>query len=84
MSIVPSATSVPANSSIRRRRRWASEHAAGMDADERDSVEIGVALDDLVSDADQGAPERLAVEQQFPGRLRGSHDRLLSGLTGPG
>ncbi len=55
-----------------------------VDADEGDAAEVGVALDDLVRDADEGAPERLAVEQKLSGLIRSSHDRLLSGLTGPG
>ena len=38
-------------------------HSARVDPDEGEPVEIGVALDDLVGDAHQGAPQRLAVEQ---------------------
>src|SRR5262249_49755282 len=48
-------------------------HAAGVDADQRDVVEPGVALDDLVGDAVEGAPARLAIQQQpLVGSLAGS------------
>ena len=36
-------------------------NAAGVDADERDRVEVGVRLDDLVGDAMKGALERVCV-----------------------
>ena len=59
-------------------------HAAGVDADERDGVEVVVALDDLVRDPRERPLDRFAVEQQAP---VGGHGmllhRLLSGLAGP-
>ncbi len=58
--------------------------AAGVDPDEGDVLEVGVPLDDLVRDADEGAPERFAVEQNLSRQLGSSQNRLLSGLTGPG
>src|SRR5919204_3339515 len=42
-------------------------HAAGVDADERDLFEVLVALDDLVGDPGEGAPEALCVEQDLAG-----------------
>src|ERR687895_129762 len=42
-------------------------HAARVDADERDRVEIGVPLDDLVRDPRQGAPDRFGIEQDLVG-----------------
>jgi hypothetical protein len=57
--------------------------AARVDPDERDGLEIRVALDDLVRDAGDRAPERLSVQQELVRLCRRSHDRLLSGLTGP-
>ena len=66
-------------------------------ADERNLVELGVRLDDLVSDARERSRERAGVEEDLPGRLHCAHRaarvaglgtcvviRLLSGLTGPG
>ena len=65
--------------------------SARVDADERDALELGVALDDLVGDARQRALDCLDVEDRR--RCRGSRGygalramlnlRLLSGLTGP-
>jgi hypothetical protein len=55
-----------------------------VDPDEGDVLEVGVPLDDLVRDADEGAPERFAVEQNLSRQLGSSQNRLLSGLTGPG
>jgi hypothetical protein len=58
-------------------------NAAGVDPNERDGVEIRIALDDLVGDPGKRPVQRLGVEQS-PGRLfGGSQRRLLSGLTGP-
>jgi len=37
-------------------------HAAGVDADERDLREVGVALDDLVRDPRQRLGDRLGIE----------------------
>ena len=45
--------------------------AAGVDADERDGVEVLVALDDLVRDPRERAVDRLAVEQNPPVRRHG-------------
>ena len=39
--------------------------AAGVDADERDSLELGIGLDDLVGDPRQAALDRLGVEQDL-------------------
>jgi hypothetical protein len=47
-------------------------HAARVDADERDAVELGVALDDLVRDPRQRAVDRVGVEE----------DPLLGGHRG--
>ena len=72
--------------------------ASRVDADERDSVEVGVALDDLVGDPRQAALDRLAVEENLVGGNAGLAQRfasvsvraqacvyigLLSGLSGP-
>ena len=46
-------------------------HAARVDADERDGVEVVVALDDLVRDPRERALDRLAVEQDPPVRRHG-------------
>ena len=46
-------------------------HAARMDADEGGPVEVGVALDDLVRDADERALDRFVVEQDLRGRQAG-------------
>ena len=40
--------------------------AARVDADERDVVEVRVALDDLVGDSRKGPPEPVGVEEAFP------------------
>jgi len=37
-------------------------HAAGVDADERDLREVGIALDDLVRDPRQRLGDRLGIE----------------------
>jgi hypothetical protein len=37
-------------------------HAAGVDADQRDPRQIGVALDDLVRDPDERPLDRLGIE----------------------
>ena len=71
--------------------------APRLDADERNLVELGVRLDDLVSDARERSRERAGVEEDLPERLHCAHRaarvagrgtcvviRLLSGLTGPG
>src|SRR5919206_391088 len=42
-------------------------HAAGVDADERDLVEVGVPLDDLVGDPGERAAEGVLVQEQLPG-----------------
>ena len=72
--------------------------ASSVDADERDSLEVGVALDDLVGDPRQAALDRLAVQQNLLGGNAGLAQRLgsvsvraqacvyiglLSGLAGP-
>ena len=72
--------------------------AARVDADERDALQIGVRLDDLVRDAREAALDRLAVQQDLLGgdaRLAQRFDLLgvqaqacvciglLSGLSGP-
>jgi hypothetical protein len=54
-----------------------------VDPDERGLFQARVALNDLVCDANDGAPETFSV-QQDPFRLcRRSHEPLLSGLSGP-
>jgi hypothetical protein len=58
-------------------------HAPGMDPDEGDAGEIGIALDDLVSDPAQRPVERFCLEQKLCRLFGGSHECLLSGLTGP-
>ena len=60
--------------------------AARVDADERDAVEVGVRLDDLVGDPVKGAL-RARLRRGEPARRRARVQRsirLLSGLTGPG
>ncbi len=47
--------------------------AAGVDPDERDLGKVGVALDDLVGDALEGAGERIRVEQCLLGLSGRSH-----------
>jgi hypothetical protein len=66
-----------------------------VDADESRALELGIALDDLVSDTGDRPPERLRIEKDLSalpalfGRRRRriwrtrSHEQLLSGLTGP-
>ena len=44
--------------------------AAGLDTDERDVVELRVALDDLVGDSRKGPAQRVGVEEGLP-RNRG-------------
>jgi hypothetical protein len=57
--------------------------AAGVNPDEGRALEARVALDDLVGDTNDRAPESVSVEQD-PFRLGGrSHQPLLSGLAGP-
>ena len=61
-------------------------HAAGVDADERERVEIGVALDQLVSDSGERPLDCRGVEQEsWPhrGRSAASSSLLLSGLAVP-
>ena len=59
--------------------------AAGLDPDERDVVELGVALDDLVGDSRKSPPERVRVEERSsPESGACVFIRLLSGLAGPG
>jgi hypothetical protein len=54
-----------------------------VDPDERGALEARIALDDLVRDTDDRAPESLSV-QHDPFRLcRRRHQPLLSGLSGP-
>jgi hypothetical protein len=40
-------------------------HAARVDADQRDALEVGVALDDLVGDPRQRFGDRLGVEEDL-------------------
>jgi hypothetical protein len=70
-------------------------HPARVDADESGALELGIALDDLVSDPRDCPAERVCIEEKpfavaalFGRRGRWiwdvrSHQRLLSGLTGP-
>jgi hypothetical protein len=73
-------------------------HAACVNADEGDLLEVGVPLHDLVCDPRQCPLDRLAVEEDLlPGdsrpdqsaggvvglRRAASYIELLSGLTGP-
>jgi hypothetical protein len=44
-------------------------HTSRMDADECDSIEIIVALDDLVRDARRRPAQRLSIEQKLPLQL---------------
>jgi hypothetical protein len=46
-------------------------------------VEVGVALDDLVSDAGDRPVERLRIQEDTSCIDMRSHKRLLSGLSGP-
>ena len=71
--------------------------AARLDADERDSRQIGIRLDDLVRDSRQRPAQSVGIEENPPRRsLHGTHRvgsvgglragsfmRLLPGLTGP-
>ena len=41
-------------------------NTAGLDPDERDIVEFGVALDDLVGDSRKSPPQPVGVEESFP------------------
>ena len=41
-------------------------YASGLDPDERDLVELRVALDDLVGDSRKGPPQPVGVEETFP------------------
>ena len=45
-------------------REW---HPAGVDADERDLVEVGVPLDDLVGDPGERPAEGVLVQERLPG-----------------
>jgi hypothetical protein len=66
-------------------------HAARVDPDQGDPLELGVCLDDLVRDPRQRALDRLGIEDglgfrglRAQGALRALLTfRLLSGLTGP-
>jgi hypothetical protein len=71
-------------------------YAARVDADERDVVELGVRLDDLVGDPRERPRKRVGVEEDLLGGdsggaqgaasrfvRAGSVIRLLPGLTGP-
>ena len=46
-------------------------HPAGVDPDERDGLELVVALDDLVCDPRERSADRLTVEQDSSGRCNG-------------
>src|SRR3954451_11273793 len=59
-------------------------NAPRLNADESDTREVAVALDDLVSDAGDGPVERLRVQEDTPCIDMRSHKQLLSGLSGPG
>jgi hypothetical protein len=57
-----------------------------VDADERDAVEIGVGLDDLVRDPVERSLQGVGIEEDaLSGRRVGrlAQAQLLSGLTGP-
>ena len=85
MSSVPRSTSAPENSSDQAAEAVRERDASRVDADERDRVEVGVRLDDLVGDAVKGALERFCVEElPGSGSLGSCQSDLLSGLTGPG
>src|SRR5581483_6576564 len=62
--------------------------AAGVDADERDPVEVGVALEDLVGDAMKRPVEGFRIEEDalvgWRVRRLTQDWQLLSGLAGPG
>ena len=66
MSIVPRSTVDAAELLDQPAQAVRERDAAGMDADQCDAAEIGVALDDLVSDPLKGAPERVCVEKNPP------------------
>jgi hypothetical protein len=56
--------------------------AARVDADERDPLEVGIALDDLVRDPRQRALDRLAIEDRLRfGGLRAAQGTLRALLT---
>jgi len=72
-------------------------HAARLDADHGELVEVGRSLDDLVRDPGQRPRERRFIEEDLPRHLRRTHGAtrvaderacmvigLLSGLAGPG
>ena len=55
------------------------EGAAGVDADDRQTLGIGVLLGDLVGDPLQRSPQVIALEHDLL-----AHSLLLPGLSGPG
>ena len=63
MSSCPSASSSPERSADERADALGDRHAAGMDADERDRLEVVVALDDLVRNPGKRPADRLLVEE---------------------
>jgi hypothetical protein len=62
MSSWPKATSELESSAIPPPQALRERHAAGVDADERDLGEVGVALDDLVRDPRERLRDRLGIE----------------------
>jgi hypothetical protein len=57
---------------------------AGVNPDERSALEVTVSLDDLVSDAGERPVQGLGIQQDLARFNLRSHQRLLSGLAGPG
>ena len=69
MSTVPAAGSTPPSSAIWRAQALRDRDAARVDADEREPVELGVPLDDLVGDPPERPRHRVLVEQDLLGRV---------------
>jgi hypothetical protein len=57
--------------------------AARMDTDERSALEVTVPFDDLVSDPGERPVQGLGIQEDLARFDLRSHQRLLSGLTGP-
>jgi hypothetical protein len=57
--------------------------AARVDADERGALEVTVPFDDLVSDTGERPVQGLGIQEDLARFELRSHQRLLSGLTGP-
>jgi hypothetical protein len=58
-------------------------HAARVDPDEGSALEVAIPLDDLMGDASDRPVQGLGVQEDLARFDLRSHQRLLSGLTGP-